>query len=83
MPLYDYKCPNGHITEVQHSISESPALYCEHVEEDEYNCQEYTCGLRLKRQIGGGDFVLKGAGFYSTDSPEGKLKRQKEAVDNL
>lgn len=56
MPTYDYRCPNDHVFEVFHGMTdETPRL-----------CPE--CGAPAKRVPGGGAGLLfKGSGFYITD----------------
>ena len=55
MPTYDYACENcGHKWDVEQRMSEDPIRKCP------------KCGkLKAKRQITGGNFILKGGGWYS------------------
>jgi putative FmdB family regulatory protein len=55
MPTYDYACENcGHKWDVEQKMSEDPIRKCP------------KCGkLKAKRQITGGNFILKGGGWYS------------------
>jgi putative FmdB family regulatory protein len=64
MPIYEYKCPNGHLFEVFHSMSaESPAA-CE------------VCGEGpLVRVLHPVAVHYKGSGFYSTDYGKGAKKK--------
>ena len=55
MPLYDYKCANGHIFEVVQSWSADPGATCG------------DCGEAAKRQVSVPMVVYKGSGFYTTD----------------
>ena len=57
MPTYEFRCPNGHVTEQFHRISDAPsAVECA------------TCGVTAERAISGGaGLVFKGSGFYLTD----------------
>jgi putative FmdB family regulatory protein len=56
MPLYEYKCPNGHLFEVIHGMTESPPETCE------------VCGASpLQRVLHPVAVHYKGSGFYSTD----------------
>lgn len=55
MPLYDYKCTNGHIFEVLQSWSADPIATCG------------ECGSASKRQMAVPMVLYKGSGFYTTD----------------
>jgi putative FmdB family regulatory protein len=72
MPLYDYRCPEGHTKEVRHGINETPEVRCHEDIEDPVNCQLVWCGQRMTRVISGGNFILKGKGFYYTDDGPGR-----------
>ena len=56
MPIYEYKCPNGHLFEVIHGMSEPAPETCE------------VCGASpLQRVLHPVAVHYKGSGFYSTD----------------
>lgn len=56
MPIYEYKCPNGHLFEVLHGMSEPGPETCE------------VCGAApLQRVLHPVAVHYKGSGFYSTD----------------
>ena len=56
MPIYEYKCPNGHHIEVFHGMSEPGPRECE------------VCGASpLERVLHPVAVHYKGSGFYSTD----------------
>jgi putative FmdB family regulatory protein len=56
MPLYEYKCPNGHLFEVIHGMTEPSPEACE------------VCGASpLQRVLHPVAVHYKGSGFYSTD----------------
>ena len=56
MPLYEYKCPNGHLFEVIHGMTEPGPTECE------------VCGASpLQRVLHPVAVHYKGSGFYSTD----------------
>jgi putative FmdB family regulatory protein len=56
MPLYEYKCPNGHLFEVIHGMTEPSPETCE------------VCGAApLQRVLHPVAVHYKGSGFYSTD----------------
>jgi len=56
MPLYEYKCPNGHLFEVIHGMTEPSPTACE-------VCGEWP----LQRVLHPVAVHYKGSGFYSTD----------------
>jgi putative FmdB family regulatory protein len=56
MPIYEYKCPNGHLFEVFHGMTESGPEACE------------VCGASpLQIVLHPVAVHYKGSGFYSTD----------------
>jgi putative FmdB family regulatory protein len=56
MPLYEYKCPNGHLFEVMHGMTEPSPETCP------------VCGASpLVRVLHPVAVHYKGSGFYSTD----------------
>ena len=55
MPIYEYRCPNGHEFEVFQSMSEDPVS----------TCQE--CGAPVERIFRPVAVHFKGSGFYTTD----------------
>jgi putative FmdB family regulatory protein len=63
MPIYEYRCPNGHTFEMFQRMSDAPADACE------------TCGASPVEKILFPVAVhYKGSGFYSTDSGRGSRK---------
>ena len=63
MPIYEYKCPDGHIFELFHGISEDPPEACS------------VCGKGpLTRVLHPVAVHFKGSGFYSTDYGRGGRK---------
>jgi putative FmdB family regulatory protein len=63
MPIYEYKCPNGHLFEVFHGMTESGPTVCE------------VCGAEpLQRVLHPVAVHYKGSGFYSTDYGRGGRK---------
>ena len=63
MPLYEYKCPNGHLTEVFHGMTEPRPEACE------------VCGKGpLQTVLHPVAVHYKGSGFYSTDYGRGGRK---------
>jgi putative FmdB family regulatory protein len=59
MPIYDYRCPNGHEFEVFQSMSESPVARCR------------ECGAPVERVFHPVAVHFKGKGFYTTDYARG------------
>jgi putative FmdB family regulatory protein len=56
MPIYEYKCPNGHLFEVFHGMNEPAPTVCE------------VCGEGpLVRVLHPVAVHYKGSGFYTTD----------------
>ena len=56
MPIYEYKCPNGHLFEVIHGMTEEGPKVCE------------VCGAApLQIVLHPVAVHYKGSGFYSTD----------------
>jgi putative FmdB family regulatory protein len=63
MPIYEYRCPNGHTFEMFQRMSDEPAETCE------------TCGASPVEKILFPVAVhYKGSGFYSTDYGRGSRK---------
>lgn len=66
MPIYEYRCPNGHTFEVFQRMSDPPAETC------------VTCGEGpVEKLLFPVAVHFKGSGFYSTDYGRGK-QRPKE-----
>jgi putative FmdB family regulatory protein len=55
MPIYEYRCINGHTFEVIQSMSDDPVETCE------------VCGAPVERVFHPVAVHFKGSGFYSTD----------------
>jgi putative FmdB family regulatory protein len=55
MPIYEYRCPNGHTFEVMQSMSHDPVTVCE------------VCGAPVERVFHPVAVHFKGSGFYTTD----------------
>jgi putative FmdB family regulatory protein len=55
MPIYEYRCPNGHTFEVFQSMSEDPVTACQ------------ECGAPVERVFHPVAVHFKGSGFYTTD----------------
>jgi len=64
MPIYEYKCPNGHLLEVFHGMNEPGPVKCE------------VCGAApLERVLHPVAVHYKGSGFYSTDYGKGGKRK--------
>jgi putative FmdB family regulatory protein len=55
MPIYEYRCRNGHTFEVIQSMSEDPVSSCK------------ECGAPVERVFHPVAVHFKGSGFYTTD----------------
>ena len=63
MPIYEYRCPNGHTFEVFQRMSDPPISACE------------TCGASpVEKLLFPVAVHFKGSGFYSTDYGRGSRK---------
>jgi len=69
MPLYEYKCPNGHLFEVMHGMTEDGPGVCE-------VCGEGPLQLVLHPVA----VHYKGSGFYSTDYGRKKKAAAKDGA---
>ncbi len=67
MPIYEYRCENGHLFEVMQKISEDPVTRCE------------TCEAPVQRVFHPVAVHFKGSGFYNTDYGTAKRKREQDA----
>jgi putative FmdB family regulatory protein len=63
MPIYEYKCPNGHLFEVIHSMADSGPGVCQVCEEGP-----------IERVLHPVAVHFKGSGFYATDYGRGTRK---------
>ena len=67
MPIYEYRCPNGHTFEVFQRMSDAPVTACE------------VCGASpVEKLLFPVAVHFKGSGFYSTDYGRGSRKAAKE-----
>jgi putative FmdB family regulatory protein len=70
MPIYEYRCENGHSFEVMQRMSDDPVTECE------------VCGAPVSRVFHPIAVHFKGSGFYNTDYGTRKRSReQKESSD--
>jgi putative FmdB family regulatory protein len=66
MPIYEYRCDNGHLFEVMQKITEDPVTTCE------------ECGAPVQRVFHPVAVHFKGSGFYNTDYGTARRKRETE-----
>jgi putative FmdB family regulatory protein len=64
VPIYEYRCDNGHTFEVMQRMTDDPLASCQ------------TCRAPVQRVFHPVAVHFKGSGFYSTDY--GSRKRQSE-----
>ncbi|HET7272259.1 MAG TPA: FmdB family zinc ribbon protein [Rubrobacter sp.] len=55
MPIYEYKCENGHVFDVMQKLAEDPLTSC------------VECGAPVRKVLHPVGISFKGSGFYSTD----------------
>jgi putative FmdB family regulatory protein len=75
MPIYEYRCTNGHNFEVFQSMSDDPVTKCE------------ECGAPVERVFHPIAVHFKGSGFYTTDyakksSPKGGSSDSSSSSDS-
>jgi putative FmdB family regulatory protein len=67
MPIYEYRCEQGHTFEVMQRMSDNPLASCQ------------TCDAPVQRVFHPVAVHFKGSGFYNTDY--GTRKRQRETAE--
>ena len=67
MPIYEYRCENGHLFEVMQRITDDPVVACE------------TCAAPVQRVFHPIAVHFKGSGFYNTDYGTTRRKREEAA----
>ena len=68
MPIYEYRCENGHLFEVMQRITDDPVTTCG------------ECGAAVQRVFHPIAVHFKGSGFYNTDYGTAKRKRETDAA---
>jgi putative FmdB family regulatory protein len=68
MPIYEYRCDQGHTFEVMQRMTDDPVLVCE------------TCEAPVQRVFHPVAVHFKGSGFYNTDYGTRKRAREKESA---
>jgi putative FmdB family regulatory protein len=64
MPIYEYRCENGHLFEVMQKITDDPVTHCE------------ECDAAVQRVFHPVAVHFKGSGFYNTDYGTSRRKRE-------
>jgi putative FmdB family regulatory protein len=67
VPIYEYKCPNGHVFEVFQRMTDEPPTVCEVCGEGPVQRVLYPVAVHFK-----------GSGFYSTDYGRGSRKPSRD-----
>jgi putative FmdB family regulatory protein len=70
MPIYEYRCTNGHRFEVLQKIADEPLTACQ------------ECGAPATRVLHPVAIHFKGSGFYSTDYGRGKKSASAERSES-
>ena len=70
MPIYEYKCDNGHVFEVVQRIAEEALTRCE------------DCGAPAVRVLYSPAVHFKGSGFYNTDYGKKGSKPAEKTSEN-
>jgi putative FmdB family regulatory protein len=71
LPIYEYKCPNGHLFEVFQKITDDPTEVCEICGEGPVQRVLYPVAVHFK-----------GSGFYTTDYGTRKREREKSEAES-
>jgi putative FmdB family regulatory protein len=69
MPIYEYRCENGHTFEAMQSMSDAPLSSCE------------VCGAPVQRVLHPPAVQFKGSGFYNTDYGTRSRQREKASAE--
>jgi putative FmdB family regulatory protein len=67
VPIYEYRCPNGHLFELFQRMDEPPPDVCEICGESPVERVLYPVAVHFK-----------GSGFYTTDYGRGARKKKEE-----
>jgi putative FmdB family regulatory protein len=68
MPIYEYRCDNGHHFDVMQKMTDGPVTECE------------VCGAPVQRVFHPIAVHFKGSGFYNTDYGTARRKRETAAA---
>jgi putative FmdB family regulatory protein len=70
VPIYEYRCPNGHLFELFQPMGDPPPKKCEVCGEGPVERVLYPVAVHFK-----------GSGFYSTDYGRGGKKQSKDGAE--
>lgn len=70
MPIYEYRCPNGHLFELLQRIGDEPPEKCEVCGEGPVERVLYPVAVHFK-----------GSGFYTTDYGRGSRRKESASKD--
>ena len=70
MPIYEYRCENGHLFEVMQSMSEDALTEC------------VECGAPVRKVLHSPAIHFKGSGFHNTDYGTRKGNKAKAAAES-
>ena len=70
MPIYEYRCPNGHTFELFQRMTDPPPSECQICSESPLEKVLYPAAIHFK-----------GSGFYTTDYGRGSRKRDGDKPD--
>ena len=70
MPIYEYRCPNGHLFELFQRMDDAQPTVCEECGEGPVERVLYPVAVHFK-----------GSGFYTTDYGRGKRSKRDESKD--
>lgn len=70
MPIYEYRCDNGHHFDVMQKMTDGPVTACE------------VCGAPVQRVFHPVAVHFKGSGFYNTDYGTARRKRESAATSS-
>jgi putative FmdB family regulatory protein len=70
VPIYEYRCPNGHVFELFQRIGDAPPPACDVCGEGPVERVLYPVAVHFK-----------GSGFYSTDYGRGSRKQEAASKD--
>jgi len=70
MPIYEYRCENGHLFEVMQSMSEDALTEC------------IECGAPVQKVLHSPAIHFKGSGFHNTDYGTRKSNKAKAAAES-
>lgn len=70
MPIYEYRCENGHLFEVMQSMSEDALTDC------------IECGAPVQKVLHSPAIHFKGSGFHNTDYGTRKGNKAKAAAES-